>query len=215
MRIAAVDSVDLQIDQARASADFTMKSSKLHAFMLITLGVGGMLCLLAPLALIALDSLANPQVLHTLSENLGSTALIASGVILAAAMLIYPLRAGLRRLSGDATVRMADGIVHFHRQGLTGPETWRTPLAQFCGVTHHIRATLSGPRHEIILVHTDPDKDILLHVSPRHPKEDAQHFAELLGLSQLQPRTLYSRRRSRPADATPANETVELQARAA
>lgn len=211
MRIAAVDSVDMKIDPNLATADFTFKSSKLEAALLLVLGIGGMLCLLAPIALIALDALANPHVVNTLSANIGSTALLSTGVILAAALLLYPLRAGLNRLSGNAKVRMADGMVHFHGKGLTGPETWRAPLAQFCGVTHHIRATLSGPRHEIILVHADPEKDILLHVAPRHPKEDAVHFAELLGLAQLQPKTLYSRHRSRPHDST----SVELQAHAA
>jgi hypothetical protein len=211
MRIAAVSSVDMKIDQTRASADFVMKTNKLQAAILIGLGLGGLVCLLAPVALIALDALANPLVMHTLSDNLASTALLACGVVITTALLLYPLRAGITRLRGDATVRMADGMVHFKGQGLTAPEDWRAPLAHFCGVTHHIRATLSGPRHEIILVHPDPSKDILLHVGPRHPAEDAVHYADLLGLGQLQPRTLYSRHRIRPLD----QPTVELQARAA
>ncbi len=215
MRIAAVSSVDMSIDQTHASADFTMKSSKLQAVMLIAVGLGGLICLFAPLALIALDALANPQVIHSLSQNLGSAILVTCGVALASALLSYPLRAGLTRLAADAKVRMADGMVQFEGNGLTGQESWRAPLAQFCGVTHHIRATLSGPRHEIILVHPDPSKDILLHLAPRHPKEDAVHYADLLGLGQLQPRTLYDRHRLHPNGGQDVERTVQIQARAA
>ena len=209
MRIAAVSSVDMKIDPARASAEFSIKTNMLQAILLIGIAVTGLVCLLAPVLMIATDAITNPHVIHTLADNPGSTALLACGIVLGTGLLIYPLRAGLARLGGKATVRMADGMVTFESQGLLHRDVWRAPLAQFCGVTHHIRATLSGPRHEIILVHPDPSRDILLHVAPRHPKDDAAHYADLLGLGQLQPRTLYSRRRSRPIETVP----VELQAR--
>ena len=203
----------MTVDTARASAEFVMRSSKLRAFGLIGLGLTGILALAAPVVMIASDAVANPQVIHTLSDNPGSSILLSLGILIGMALLTYPLRAGLAHLGGNAVVRMADGMVTFEGRSWPNRETWRAPLAQFCGVTHHIRATLSGPRHEIVLVHPNRDKDIVLHVAPRHPKEDAVYYSELLGLAQLQPRTLYTRDRSRAV--TEQIKPAEVHARAA
>ncbi len=212
MRIAAVASVDMNVDTHRASAEFTMRSNMLQAVTLLALALGGMAALISPVLIIAIDALQNPHVVHTIIEHPGSSLLLGLGILVGMALLSFPLRAGLARLGGNATVKMADGIVSFEGSGLINGGRWKAPLAQFCGVTHHIRATLSGPRHEIVLVHPDPAKDVLLHVASRHPKEDAVYYADLLGLGQLQPRTLYTRHRTAAnADTIDA----EIQARAA
>jgi hypothetical protein len=125
------------------------------------------------------------------------------------------LRSGLLRLGGDAVVHMADGLVTVERRGLLGPTRWSAPLSQFCGVTHHIRATLSGPRHEIILIHPEPARDVLLHISSRHPSEGADHYARLLGLPEMAPRELYTSHRRAPQVAPAGQQTVELRAQAA
>jgi hypothetical protein len=212
MHIAAVSRVDMTVDPVRASAEFRMSTNKLHASILVTLVLAAMIGLLLPLAMIAFGAASNPQVLNSIAEHPGSAALLLTGVAIAFALLLVPLRAGLARLGGNTRVEMADGVVTVERQGLIGTERWHAPLAEFCGVTHHIRATLSGPRHEIVLLHTEPGKDVLLHLASRHPQEDADHFARLLGLAELQPRELYNRRRSAPAANRP---TLDLQARAA
>lgn len=211
MRIAAVSSVDMVVDPDQASAKFFMRTRRLQASVLIgatLIGIGG---LLIPVALILLDAISGPQVFHTLAEHPGSTVLLAAGIAIGLALLTFPLRAGLARLGGASTVQMANGVVTVERPGLFTGERWSVPLNQFCGVTHHIRATLSGPRHEIILVHPEPNKDVLLHLANRHPQEGAEHYARLLGLSEMQPKVLYDRHRMRQPEARPA----EYQAKAA
>lgn len=216
MRIAAVSRVDMTVDPVRASADFRMQTNKLHAGMLVGLSLGAIAGLLFPVTLIAADAVSGGQVIHTLGEHLGSTLLLAVGIALGVVMMIFPLRAGLARLGGATTVKMADGMVSVERSGLFGAERWSEPLSNFCGVTHHIRATLSGARHEIILVHPQPGKDILLHLANRHPQEGADYYAGLLGLAEMQPKELYARRRSAPKVAPAARpQAVELRAQAA
>lgn len=215
MRIAAVSRVDMTVDPVRASADFNMHTSKLHAGLLVGLSLGGIAGLLLPVVLIAGDAMSNTQVIHTLLEHVGSTLLLAAGIVLGVVMMTFPLRAGLARLGGATKVHMADGLVHVERRGVFGPERWSEPLSRFCGVTHHIRATLSGARHEIILVHPEPGKDILLHLANRHPQEGAEHFAGLLGLGEMQPKELYSRRRTAPVKVSGRAQPAELRAQAA
>jgi|LNFM01.1.fsa_nt_gb hypothetical protein len=220
MRIAAVSKVDMIVDPVRASAEFNMSTRKLQAILLVGLSLAAMLGLLFPVGLIAYDAISNPSVVNSIIEHPGSAALLAAGVFVGLAVLIIPLRAGLARLSSSGRVEMADGMVSVERRGIFAPERWSVPLAEFCGVTHHIRATLSGPRHEIILVHPEPSKDVLLAVAHRHPQEGADHYARLLGLPELQPRELYNRHRRAPEPVAPTSAAVipghsELQARAA
>ena len=211
MRIAAVSRVETTVDYDRASAEFRLSTSRLQAWTMVSLSLLGIAALLLPIGLIAVDALSNPQVIHTLAEHPGSSVLLGGGMLVGLALLLFPLRSGIERLGGDTVVRMADGMVTAERRGILRSSSWQVPLAQFSGVTHHIRATLSGPRHEIILVHTDPSKDVLLHVAARPPKEGGDHYAHMLGLTEVQPRTLYSRRRPGPIVQTPA----DLQAQAA
>lgn len=212
MHIAAVSRVDMTVDPVRASAEFRMFTNKLNASLLVAMSLGAMLGLLLPLGLIASGAAANPQLVNSLAEHPGSALLLVAGISLGIVLLMVPLRAGLARLGGATRVEMADGMVTMARQGLLGVERWSSPLAEFCGVTHHIRATLSGPRHEIILLHPEPGKDILLHLANRPPQEGADYYARLLGLGEMQPRDFYNRRRSAPAVRP---QPVELQAKAA
>lgn len=217
MRIAAISRVDMVVDPARASAEFHMHTRKLQASILVGLSALAIAGLLLPVALIVADAITNPQITNTFADHPGSIALLSAGIAVGLGLLTFPLRSGLARLNGEASIEMADGMVRAEHRGLLTTQTWSEPLAKFCGVTHHIRATLSGARHEIILVHPEPAKDILLHLANRHPQEGADHFARLLGLPELQPRVLYNSQRQPPAPAKVIKvpDTSELQAKAA
>ncbi len=212
MHIAAISRVDMTVDPIRASAEFRMYTNPLYAGLLVGLSLAAMIGLLLPVAMIASGAASNPQVVNSLAAHPGSALLLLTGMAIGLALLFVPLRAGIARLGGNTRVEMADGMVRMERRGLFGHQRWSAALAEFCGVTHHIRATLSGPRHEIVLLHPEPGKDILLHLAGRHPPEGADHYARLLGLAELQPRELYYRRRTAPATCP---QPVELQARAA
>lgn len=59
------------------------------------------------------------------------------------------------------------------------------------GVTHHVRASLAGSRHELILVNPEREKSILLSVAPRTSQAEAERVAALLGPRQISPSELY------------------------
>lgn len=211
MRIAAVSQVEMTVDPVRASAQILWKTTRLQAICLVAASIAGMLGVIYPVFLIGADAAASPQVINTIAEHLGSTLLLCAGVTIGLLLLAVPLRAGLARLGGAGTVRLVDGRVHVARNGLLSGEQWSAPMSEFCGVTHHIRATLSGARHEIILVHPEPSKDVLLNLASRHPQEGSAFYADLLGVPEIAPRTLYLRRRPAP----PASCTAISSARAA
>jgi hypothetical protein len=211
MRIAAVSHVEMTVDPVRSSAEILWKTTRLQALLLVTASIAGMAGLIYPIFLIGADAATSPQVMETMGLHIGSTILLTAGVLLGLLVLYFPLRAGLARLGGAGKAKLIDGHVQVERQGIMSREQWTVPLTEYCGVTHHIRATLSGPRHEIILVHPEPNRDVLLNLAARHPQEGATYYAELLGLQEVQPRTLYQRRRPVPA---PVSEN-RITARAA
>jgi hypothetical protein len=54
-----------------------------------------------------------------------------------------------------------------------------------------VRASLSGARHELILVHPVWEKSILLSVAPRTSQNEVERVADLLGHKEIPPAELY------------------------
>jgi hypothetical protein len=211
MRIAAIDRIDVSTTTQGIPVEFQQHPAKLKAVALVALSTAAVATMLAPPTLIAIDLTTNPQAMTALAERPLSTVLLAVGVLVCLALLYFPLRAGVSRLGTRSSVRLEHGMITVDEFGLTGHRQWSLPFNQFCGVSHHIRATLSGPRHEIILVHPDRARDVLLQLGNRAPEPGADHFAKLLGLPEVHAKELYGRRRIQSAEA----RGVDLQAAAA
>lgn len=165
---------------------------------------------LVPFGLIASHAATDPAALATLAGRPGSTILLACGLLLALTLASVPLRAAVARLTRRrAVVSFADGRVQVEEHGLMGTRRWSARTTEFKGIAHHVRATLSGARHELILVHADPGKDILLQIAARPADLMLDGFARVIGVSEIPARELYGRRRNRGAgdgflDLTPA-----------
>jgi hypothetical protein len=91
-------------------------------------------------------------------------------------------------------------------RGLIRRASFETPLASYAGVAHHIRASLSGNRHELILVHPDPARTVLVAVAPRFGESDIQRLCLLLGHREVPAKALYAWQDARmpPATVQPA-----------
>jgi hypothetical protein len=116
-------------------------------------------------------------------------------VLAAIGFLIYlvalPTRRLIARLTTTRTVEIAHGFVHVTEGGNFRSWTWVAPLASFIGVAHHVRASLSGTRHELILVHPTREKCVLLSVAPRTSQGEVDRVATLLGHKEIPPSELY------------------------
>ena len=210
MRIAAIDRIETSQPAGQLPHEFHLSSKPLSAWTLITISLLAIAALLMPVGMIAVEAMEHPEALSVISKNPWSAVLLATGLCVALVLLAFPLRAGLSRLSGRRTVRLGDGIVSVEDVRVLGTRRWSAPVQEFCGVTHHIRATLSGPRHEIILVHPDRSKDVLLQLASRAPQPGADHYAAMLGVPEIHAKELYGRRRR-----APANDDLDLRAAAA
>lgn len=120
---------------------------------------------------------------------------LAVEILCAIAFLSYlavlPTKRLIARLATKRIVEIANGVVKVTEGGHFQTWAWSAPLASYRGVTHHVRASLSGTRHEVILVHPERDKSILLCVATRTSQGEVDRVAALLGQHQIPPSELY------------------------
>jgi hypothetical protein len=106
-------------------------------------------------------------------------------------MIGLPIRRQLARLAMKRDVEIAHGIVTVTEGSHFRTWTWKAPIAEYLGVAHHVRASLSGTRHELIMVHPEHEKSVLLCVAPRTSQSEVDRVAALIGLKQVPPGELY------------------------
>ncbi len=123
-------------------------------------------------------------------------------ILLAIGFLAYlvalPTKRLVDRLATTRIVDIEDGVVTVTEGGYFRTWTWSAPLAAYAGVTHHVRASLSGTRHELILVHPEREKSVLLCVAARTSQSEVDRIAGLLGHQQIPPSELYRFKGLRP-----------------
>ena len=77
-------------------------------------------------------------------------------------------------------------------EGLFAGKIWEEPVARYTGVAHHIRTSLSGTRHELVLAHPDRARSILISAAPDISQDDVDRICTLLGRAEISSRELYS-----------------------
>jgi len=116
---------------------------------------------------------------------------VLAGITVWLYLLALPLKRLARRLSIRRTVEIDDGTVRIIEQGYIRTRSWVAPLASFEGVAHHVRASLSGTRHELILVHPARGKSVLLSLASQLSQVEVERVATLLGHKEIPPSSLY------------------------
>jgi hypothetical protein len=125
-------------------------------------------------------------------------------------LLGLPLKRLFDRLAVKRTVDIDATTVTVSEYGHFRSWTWQAPLGAFTGVAHHVRASLSGTRHELILVHPTREKSVLLSLAHQMSQSEVDRVAALLHHQEIPPSELYRfkarlPRLSLPAWRTPAH----------
>lgn len=195
MRIADIDHI-VSMPAATHSQRILQTAAPLAAASLLVVSGLASAAILAPFGIVAAHAASDPGALAAIAERPGSAALLVCGLAIGLGIAAVPLRAALARLSRRTIVTFEGTRVAVEERGLAGTTRWSAPTKDFKGIAHHVRATLSGPRHELILVHPDRSKDILLQLSARPGELTLEHFSRMLGLAEIPARELYGRRRT-------------------
>ncbi len=165
------------------------QSSRPAAILLLLLMLPVLAVLIIPPALILL--LAVEDLRHAVADKPLAVGMLVLGLATWAAVFLVPTQRLIRKLWTARTVNVAADCVTVNDSGFLGSRLWTAPLSDFAGIAHHVRATLSGVRDELVLVHRDRRRTVLLHTADRISQATIDQAAALLRLPQLPARELY------------------------
>ena len=168
-------------------------SAAAQAAVLLPILIGVMI----PFAMLAAEAISEPAA----RERLTGAPVPVAGALIGMAIWIVmfgtPAWKGLQRLGWRRAITIANDTVTVTDKSLFGIHKWNLPLSSFAGVSHHVRTSLSGTRNELILVHKDHDRCLLIHMADDIDQNETETFAKRLGLPVLLPGILFHRQRHR------------------
>ncbi len=164
-----------------------------------------------PFVGLAVASTTNPTMLDALADRPLATLQIATGLVLWVGLFLLPARRMAQRLWASREVVIADGSVEIIERTWLGSHRQSTPVASYMGLAHHIRASLSGLTHEIILVHAEPSLTVTLVACDRVTQAMLDDAKALLNLPEISARAIYERDRSMHG-ARPSSPLEPVQA---
>lgn len=193
------DAFPIRLEQSTSGASVLLR---------LLLLVPALVALAVPLMLLAAHAVAEPKALAFLADHPLSSVQIALAAAIWSILFVWPLQRLVARAGRTRIVDILQGKVAVTEQGLLRTRAWSEPLASYRGLAHHVRTSLSGVRHEIILVHPDPARHVLLAVREGISAEAVARTAALLGLGQVHARELYAFERSQSTASLSAPHLV-------
>lgn len=210
MHHADYDSVSPQHDYSALPAAFVERSSQ-STLIIKTLLLGPMSLLVAvPLVMIGIDLIAAPASAAALTVSPIVAAQLLAALIVWTALFIVPLAKIVPRLGRSRTVSIDHDTVQLTTHGLIGKRHEIVRLASYRGVAHRVRTTLSGARHEVVLVHPMPEHSVLLAIADRIADVQVARIAATLGLAEVPARELQARRRKLPVFSVRQNQPMAV-----
>jgi hypothetical protein len=191
---AAVQSLSLLLERETSPISIVIAG----AFIAVAAGV-----LLVPFSLLAARAAEDPASFIATIRQPAIALQLGLALVVAVAFVAVPLRKLVRRSLQPRRIVISGGhVVASHDSA--GTPAWSEPLTAYRGVAHHIRTSLSGAQHEIVLVHPDASKSIVLQSADRIAQPQVDAMACLLNVAEVPARAIYQTRRSRTWNQQPA-----------
>ncbi|MEO1544778.1 MAG: hypothetical protein AAFR75_12275 [Pseudomonadota bacterium] len=162
----------IQIDQ---------RPSRASAVLFLALLVPAILIMLVPVLTIGAAAIADPSARDALVAKPWMALQATVGLLLWLGLWLIPLRGFWARLTRGRRIEIADcGRVNVTETGLLGGRRWTGHLQDFDGVSHRVRSSLSGTRHELSLEQQNRSKSLLLQIAPTITDLETVQLARLL-----------------------------------
>jgi hypothetical protein len=166
----------------------------------LVLLVSALLLVLIPAsALLGAGSAAAKAAAHP-----ADAAVAGLGLLVFLVLFGLPLHRAIRTLGLRRKVRLEAHNVSVEQSTLFNSDAWTLALSEFEGIAHVVRTSLSGARHELLLVHPQRERHVLLLAADSISEGDVARVGHLLRLPVLPAeRVLLPRRAAsvRPATA--------------
>lgn len=193
MRISAVSHFTVRGGRKDSQLTICQKACGVSAIAQAAVLLPLIVAVVVPSTMLAAEAVANPAIWDRLSTSpvnaLG--ALVGVGIWLA--MFGIPSWRAMQRLGWILDIEIKDRTVAVRERSLLGTRSWHCPLEQFEGISHHVRTSLSGTRHELVLIHPERERSLLVHMAETISKNETDAFAQRFGLATLSPGLLFQR----------------------
>jgi hypothetical protein len=191
MHLVSADTVPSQGLSASFPLSLEQTPSRSSPMLMIVLLLPLSLAILLPFGLVLQHLALDPATRTVLAERPAAGLQLLLALAVLGSLLWWPLVRFAHSLAERRTITVDRGLVHVTERGLFGVERWSEPVANYAGVAHQVRTSLSGLRHELVLAHHDPDRCVLLAVANRIHQGEVDRVAKLLGLAEIPSREAY------------------------
>lgn len=104
-----------------------------------------------------------------------------------AGLVCWPLRNIILAMASDRIIDIRNGEVMVVDRTPFSTHGWRMPLVTYSGITVHLRTSLSSVLREVVLVHPDPRRSVILAMAEQIGKREILELCRILGLPLLRP----------------------------
>ena len=193
----------------RLPVTIDQKSSRASALIMLLLLVPALLIVVVPVGLLA--AFAAPA-LGIAADNPVAAAQVLIGIGIWTLLFVVPAKRIIQRFGSVRKIGIDARVVTVSDVGPFCARAWSAPLTEFSGIAHHVRATISGLHHELILVHGERGKSVLLHAADRISQATVERAATLLRLPEIPAQELYRFSVRRKPAAPTASVLVQTRA---
>ena len=158
------------------------RPSKTSALMLLGLLLPVAGSVLVPFGMIAV---AGPNLLAMALENPLAMAQLCVGALMWIVLFVVPVGLFAHRHGTTRTVEVTTSNVTVTEASALGSQTRTRPLAQYDGLVHVVRTSVSGLRHELLLVDFATRTRTVIHVADRIGRETVEDTSRLLGMPEI------------------------------
>ncbi len=188
MRAAAFETIDPNCAITALPTTLQQTPSRMSPWLIIALAFPAALAVIAPYALIALHAAREPSLI---TDQVERSALLGLALLLWSAVFVWPIVGRAKQAATKRRIEIAEGRVTVWETGLFSATTWSEPLSTYAGLAHHVRSSLSGTRHELLLIHPEPERSLLLRTASQISQTEINHLTALLGCREIAPRVFY------------------------
>jgi hypothetical protein len=120
---------------------------------------------------------------------------MALAIVFWLALFAWPLKRLVAGLNWRRNIEITRDAVAVRDDTVFGPATWTAPLKDYIGIAHHVRTSLGTARHELVLVHPERGRSVLLLAREHISDVEVRRFCRLLGQPEISPKAMYRLRR--------------------
>ncbi len=192
MRISDIETVDSTFGDNNRLMRIEQRPSRFSAVFFLLLLVPATLALMIPVLMLAVTAVAEPASRAMIASQPMAVVQTTAGLIVWALLWGIPASRFFNRLGLRRSIEIDGSLVRVTDRSMSGTSSWSAELSEFIGIAHHVRASLSGSRHELILVHENADKSLLVHACALVTDRQTADFAAQLNQCVVPGSALYA-----------------------